>query len=346
MWKWLGITNEAKENTEGSENKNDEAVEKENENEKLSEIDQPSSNKDAKENLKHVAANVSNYLYSFADVASKTASKLKETVDVNLDKTIIGDFQRENEKFVQDNEARRIGDAVPPWTGYHEEETMKRQILALSADERNFLRDPPSGVDFQFNIEHSMPVAMAVLQEDTDLKQMRFSLVPKRVKEERFWRNYFYRVSLIKQSTQLSSLADQELKKSPYTSSSESINTPRGSDKTDVKTVKEMSADDLDVAGSPPAHEFVSDAFQHNEGLSEEEKHQMLGLNKKENEEKTNEISDNWEQEIAEELESFELVNDEDGKKDDDDVENDDDNNWEQEIEDMLGLDEEEDSKT
>jgi hypothetical protein len=27
------------------------------------------------------------------------------------------------------------------------------------------------------------------------------------VKEEKFWRNYFYRVSLIKQSTQLTSLA-------------------------------------------------------------------------------------------------------------------------------------------
>lgn len=38
-------------------------------------------------------------------------------------------------------------------------------------------------------------------------------LINFRVKEERFWRNYFYRVSLIKQSTQLSSLADQGLLK-------------------------------------------------------------------------------------------------------------------------------------
>ncbi len=29
------------------------------------------------------------------------------------------------------------------------------------------------------------------------------------IKEELFWRNYFYRVSLIRQSTQLSSLANQ-----------------------------------------------------------------------------------------------------------------------------------------
>lgn len=30
-----------------------------------------------------------------------------------------------------------------------------------------------------------------------------------RIKEEAFWRNYFYRVSLIKQSTQLTSLAQE-----------------------------------------------------------------------------------------------------------------------------------------
>ena len=26
-----------------------------------------------------------------------------------------------------------LGDAVPPWVGYHEESSMKRQILALSS---------------------------------------------------------------------------------------------------------------------------------------------------------------------------------------------------------------------
>ena len=38
-----------------------------------------------------------------------------------------------------------------------------------------------------------------------------FNAVPVifRIKEEMFWRNYFYRVSLIKQSTQLTSLAQQ-----------------------------------------------------------------------------------------------------------------------------------------
>ena len=33
---------------------------------------------------------------------------------------------------------------------------------------------------------------------------LRYELVPKKVKEDEFWRNYFYRVGLIKQSFELS----------------------------------------------------------------------------------------------------------------------------------------------
>ena len=39
---------------------------------------------------------------------------------------------------------------------------------------------------------------------------MRFKLVPKKIKEEDFWRNYFYRVSLIKQSVALHSMSNEE----------------------------------------------------------------------------------------------------------------------------------------
>ena len=70
--------------------------------------------------------------------------------------------------------------AVPPWVGYNEEEEMKRQILDLSTDQRIFLRPPPSGVQFHFEFSKSYPVAMAILEEDEQLKKMRFELVPKK----------------------------------------------------------------------------------------------------------------------------------------------------------------------
>ena len=47
---------------------------------------------------------------------------------------MLGEFAREQEKFVSENREKKKQSeaAVPPWVGYNEEETMKSQILALS----------------------------------------------------------------------------------------------------------------------------------------------------------------------------------------------------------------------
>lgn len=45
--------------------------------------------------------------------------------------------------------------------------------------------------------------------EDPALEKMRFDLVPKIITEENFWRNYFYRVSLICQAGDLGTLGMQ-----------------------------------------------------------------------------------------------------------------------------------------
>ena len=48
--------------------------------------------------------------------------------------TMIGDFAKENEKFVNEKKVqqRREDAALPPWVGYHEEDILKDQILELS----------------------------------------------------------------------------------------------------------------------------------------------------------------------------------------------------------------------
>lgn len=48
-----------------------------------------------------------------------------------------------------------------------------------SQDKRNFLRDPPAGVQFHFDMEHMYPLATVMLEEDQLLNRMRFDLVPK-----------------------------------------------------------------------------------------------------------------------------------------------------------------------
>ncbi|KAL5964253.1 Synapse-associated protein 1 [Taenia solium] len=86
------------------------------------------------------------------------------------------------------------------------QQRVKEQVLRLSLEEQNFLRPPPHGSCFQWNqklARQYMPIAKALLQEDPNLAALRFRLVPRRVKEDDFWRNYFYRVSLIRQSEDL-----------------------------------------------------------------------------------------------------------------------------------------------
>lgn len=79
----------------------------------------------------------------------------------------------------------------------------------MKQDRRNFVRAPPAGVDFEFNYDTAYPTAVAIMAEDQQLEKMRFELVPKIITEEQFWRNYFYRVSLICQASDLGTLGQE-----------------------------------------------------------------------------------------------------------------------------------------
>jgi len=145
------------------------------------------------------------------------------------------------------------------------------------------------------------PVALATLVEDSNLQQMRFDLVPKIIKEELFWRNYFYRVSLIRQSTQLSSLANQ--------GRDSANNSNESSFDEDDKTEE---ADAVE-AGDSPLHEFVSDAYQ-NPTLSKDLKEVQEGIKRLGAAKKRND--DDWEKELQAELQDYELASEGSGKTD------------------------------
>ncbi|KAG8451727.1 hypothetical protein GDO86_003791 [Hymenochirus boettgeri] len=291
------------------------------------------------------AKGIGNYLLNFASAATKkisdsvteTAHTIKKSVeegkiDSILDKTIIGDFQKEQEKFVQEKSVKKAEAAVPPWVGYNEEETIQQQMLALSADRRNFLRDPPAGVHFNFDFEQMYPVALVMLQEDELLNRMRFDLVPKLVKEEVFWRNYFYRVSLIKQSAQLTALAAQQqatgktdMSVSDDLEESVRPKTPPVAIKSPLKT----SEEEYGISTSPGVSEFVSDAFDtcnlNQEDLRKEM--EQLVLDKKEKNDTAEEETEDWMKELQDVVQEYEVVTDSDKMKDE---------NWDKEIEELL----------
>ncbi|XP_022292584.2 synapse-associated protein 1-like isoform X1 [Crassostrea virginica] len=370
---WFGVVNnkeeEEKENT-STEEKTDPSSQTEQTKEPEPKADNSSETGDKKEEdndeeslekkLEDASAAAINtakqwgsYLYSFSKTAGKTVvEKAKQISKEVEEKTFLGDFSKEQEKFVTEKKekSKQAEAAVPPWVGYNEEESMKAQILALSKDKRNFLRNPPAGVQFQFDFESMFPIAMATLQEDENLNKMRFDLVPKQIKEEAFWRNYFYRVSLIKQSTQLTSLA-QETGSTGEKSSDGSRRSSTGSQEKELsKRVSEGSKDEDFAPSSPNENEFVSDSFQADEISQEDLKKemQMLGVDDNKAETKTekeegeksgrkpyernywkvcyeNELDPNtdgipqWEKELQQELQDYEMVDD---NVDDADIEN------------------------
>ncbi|XP_041790565.1 synapse-associated protein 1-like [Chelmon rostratus] len=291
------------------------------------------------------AKGFSGYIYNFASSASKklsesvveTAQTLKRSVEEGkmngiIDKTILGDFHKEQERFVQEQKAKKSGAAVPPWVGYNEEDTIQQQILALSADKRNFLRDPPAGVQFHFDCEQMYPVAMVMLEEDELLRKMRFHLVPKQVKEEVFWKNYFYRVSLIKQSAQLTALAAERRdveKTGTGPDSAHQKDAVKWKTPSAIRTTKPKSnEDEEEISTSPTVAEFVSDAFDSckiNEDDLRKEMEQLV-LDKREQPNAQREETADWERELQEELQEYDVLEDNENRDD----------NWDREIEEML----------
>ncbi|XP_061621336.1 synapse-associated protein 1 [Phyllopteryx taeniolatus] len=354
---WLGLENPADANTladtEEEQKQEEKVVEAQNEvNKQQAAADghHEEEEKDDVESEQELNKGLGDFIFSFASSATKkisesmvvTAQSIKKSVEEGkidgiIDKTFLGDFQKEQEKFVKEKKSKRSEAAVPPWVGYNEEETIQQQILALSADKRNFLRDPPAGVQFHFDMEQMFPLAAVMLEEDQLLNRMRFDLVPKHVKEEVFWRNYFYRVSLIKQSAQLTALAaqqqeQQQKKGDDGVSSNDVVLSDNVRPKTPPVSISDKQKptleEDFSISTSPGVGEFVSDAFD-SAAIDREDLQkgmEQLVLDKKDSAPSADEEQSDWEKELQQELQEYEVVAESDNR----------DEQWDQEIEKML----------
>ncbi|GJQ85541.1 hypothetical protein Trydic_g10842 [Trypoxylus dichotomus] len=135
-----------------------------------------------------------NYLYS---TATEIGTKIKKTI---ADNSYLQEFNKEQLAFSKELANKHTLSPLAPWVGCANEDRLKEVCLSLSSDRRNFFRNPPEGVDFEFDYDSLYPVAEAIMELDANLVKMRYELVPKLICEENFWRNYFYRVSLVCQA--------------------------------------------------------------------------------------------------------------------------------------------------
>jgi len=120
---------------------------------------------------------------------------------------VFGDLKKLDIKRRQkESLERQLFEAQPPWTVRDKEdkdasleEDLKRRILKLTKDQTNFIAKAPDASVFAFDMKAATPYATKAIEQDVELRKLRFKLVPQKVQEAEFWRNYFYRVSLIRE---------------------------------------------------------------------------------------------------------------------------------------------------
>jgi len=120
---------------------------------------------------------------------------------------VFGDLKKLDIKRRQKESLERsISEAKPPWIVQKKEnkdasleEDLKRRILKLTKDQTNFIAKAPDSSVFSFDMKAATPYATKAIELDPELRKLRFKLVPQKVPETEFWRNYFYRVSLIRE---------------------------------------------------------------------------------------------------------------------------------------------------
>ncbi|CAB4068910.1 unnamed protein product [Lepeophtheirus salmonis] len=188
-----------------------------------------------------------------------------------------------------------------PWLGYENESELKDKIMALSSDKRNFLFDPPAGVTFDFDYSQATGIAEGLLAQDENLQLMRYRIVPKLKNEESFWKNYFYRVSLIQQCYELKSVQEYVVTDQEHI----------------PKTGKHIEATETPIDDPSGDEEFVSDSFQTSSKDMDEATENVKKLSKVSPE-------DEIEAELENELQEYEVVKEEDNTE------------WENQLEDML----------
>jgi len=258
-----------------------------------------------------------NFFSNFSSIVGKVANNATTVIKDKVNTSMIAEFNKEQEDFIKNKVSDNENNGLPPWVGYQDEAAMKEKILSLSNDTRNFVRAPPSGVSFEFDYASVSTTAMALLQEDPQLENMRYELVPKKVREDEFWRNYFYRVSLIKQSFDLK---DFETENSTVTNQQNS----RTENIQPSNNVAEEEVVDHHLNNPDHDDEFVSESYQASTEDINEANASMkrLGVTGNDNNEE-------WEAELEGELNEFEMVN---SKEEDPE--------WENQIQQMLDAEE------
>jgi len=165
-----------------------------------------------KKSVSDAAASVSETVQNLD--AQKVSSLVQDIYIETTKEFLLGSTGTELEKRNANRLDRAVQLKLVPWKVYDEAKSelfdeLQTRVLKLSESEDTFLVSAPDDTVFQFNFDGLLPFAYAALAEDKSLSQQRYLLVPKRVEEDDFWRNYFYRVQLVRNQLDVPPLSEE-----------------------------------------------------------------------------------------------------------------------------------------
>uniref|UniRef100_H2ZW26 Synapse associated protein 1 n=1 Tax=Latimeria chalumnae TaxID=7897 RepID=H2ZW26_LATCH len=296
---------------------------------------------DPAQELLSQAKGIGSYLFSFATTATKkitesvseTAQTLKKSVEVgNIDgiidkKTIIGDFQKEQDKFVQEKQTKKTGTVGIKSLDYLPALCIQEKFLIMGYKKKSCLKQNPPTLFFFFFFRGCNELC---LKNSLELHLLSVSVSSYMDKKKKIgWGNYFWGGGLLKglatarEENRAHHWAERHSTKQTL-SLSETMRpkTPPAAIKKPLKPQEEEE----EISTSPGVSEFVSDSFDtcnlNQDDLRKEI--EQLVLDKKEEVATEEEESADWEKELQQELQDYEVVTE---KRDE---------NWDKEIEEML----------
>ncbi|CAI2314438.1 unnamed protein product [Caenorhabditis sp. 36 PRJEB53466] len=270
--------------------------------------------------LKAGSGVASTKLFEYAKDATK---KLEEVKNAVIENTMLGDLNKEQDEFEKklEEEREKLKNMPMPWEGLPDEVLAKKQMMSLSTDTRNFLRD--SAASSEYSYEEQQAMAKRLLKEDPNLANVRFQLVPKQVKENQFWQNYFYRIGLIRQSM----IGQTTGRTTPTMTTSTSLVVEKIEEPVEkAEAPAEQQAKKLEVEEATEKEPEL-DVTQESEE-SEEEKEPVLEQPAAPGEQTLTSVDEEWEREILADLNDYDDVVEKTGGKDED--------AWEAEIQELL----------
>lgn len=132
-----------------------------------------------------------------SDITVKKAGEIKKIVDKVAKDSLLGELDRENLKYIEELEKEKLNEAIDlPWIGMPDEGLAQKRILSLSMDAKNFTGHVPESIGYT-NKEIDA-LASVMIEKDPHLRKMRANLVPKEINEEKFWKNYAYKVYIVR----------------------------------------------------------------------------------------------------------------------------------------------------